>query len=683
MTSLEKQSAFEAQDAELDHYRTLMQPPSTFVDGFNWSSLIGAVFIALLMVPGAEYMALLAGTGVGDAAQWVTVILFIEVARRSHKTLAKPELFVLYYMAAAIMASPFRGLLYNQFYVHSQAAIGIGIADKIPNWYAPHDPAILDQRTFFTPAWYPAIGLMLFSTIMGRLNGTILSYGLFRLASDVEKLPFPMAPIGAQGITALAEQQSEEGRGAKITATNWRWRVFSVGGAIGLIFGSVYTALPTVSTAIYDSPIQILPIPWVDFTPKTGSFLPAVATGLSLDLGQLVVGMVLPFFAMVGSFVGLIMTIIANAFVLYPSGLLPSWERGQGTVQTLFSNNIDFYLSFSIGIAAAIAIAGFYQLIRGFRKTAKRRQAEKLLPKTVDESSSAQKSTRGDLPTIFVIGTYIFTASAYVAVSGWLIDWNPRVMFVLCFFAFLYTPLIAYVTARLEGMAGQVVDIPMVREAAFILSSLGPQGYRGVNVWFLPVPLPEDMRKTVFYRQAELTGTRFWSIWKSELILVPIVLVASICFANFIWGLAPIPGPQYPFTETMWEFQAANDSVIQSATLGRYSMFQDAINLKKLWIIGTGAGFGLVMFALMSFLRLPVMLIYGLIRGLNQTLPHVVIPQFIGAMIGRYYFEKRMGLKWREYVPVVAAGFSCGVGLVTILAIGINFLAKAVIKITY
>ncbi len=85
----------------------------------------------------------------------------------------------------------------------------------------------------------------------------------------------------------------------------------------------------------------------------------------------------------------------------------------------------------------------------------------------------------------------------------------------------------------------------------------------------------------------------------------------------------------------------------------------------------------------MSFLRLPMMFIYGLLRGLNQTLPHVVIPQFLGAMVGRYYFEKRLGLKWRDYVPVVAAGFACGVGLVTVLGIGILFLAQSVIKITY
>ena len=62
-------------------------------------------------------------------------------------------------------------------------------------------------------------------------------------------------------------------------------------------------------------------------------------------------------------------------------------------------------------------------------------------------------------------------------------------------------------------------------------------------------------------------------------------------------------------------------------------------------------------------------LVYGVVRGLGQTLPHAIVPQFIGALIGRYYFRKRLGLKWRQYVPVVAAGgdghcFSLGAGLV-------------------
>ena len=71
----------------MEEFRGAMTPPAFFEEGFNWTSLAGAIFIGLFMVPGAIYMGLLAGQGIGPAAQWVTVILFIEVARRAQKQL--------------------------------------------------------------------------------------------------------------------------------------------------------------------------------------------------------------------------------------------------------------------------------------------------------------------------------------------------------------------------------------------------------------------------------------------------------------------------------------------------------------------------------------------------------------------------------------------------------------------
>jgi hypothetical protein len=664
-------------DKELEEFRSLMTVPSKFEDGFSWTALVGAVFIALLMVPGAMYMGLLAGQGIGGAAQWVTVILFIEVARRAHKTLRRPEIFVLFYMAGAAMGQPFSGLLWNQFYVRSEGVTGMGVAEHLAEvpWFAPTDPDVLASRSFFNAAWLPAIGMILFTTIVGRFNGTILTYGLFRIASDIEKLPFPMAPIGAQGITALAEQQSEETtRGREDAKEGWRWRIFCIGGIMGLAFGAVYLALPAISGALLDKPISIFPIPFVDWTQKTEGILPTVATGLTLDAGNLLVGMVLPFSAMVGSFIGLIATTIANPLILYPLHVLRSWRKGMDTIKTGFNNSVDFYISFGIGISLAIAVAGLWQVWRSMKAASALRKKQRQLRIEV-EAGAGIPAGRGDIPFTVIIATYIITSMSYILVSGWLIDWHPGVMIVLVGFAFLYTPLISYVTARLEGLAGQAVEIPMVREASFILS-----GYTGgVKVWFLPVPMANYGGGVVSYRQAELTGTRFWSIWKAEILLVPIVLVASICFAQFIWSLAEIPGPEYPFAEKMWELQAATGSVILTSTLGRFSQFNWAFSWQ--WL-GVGTAFGVGLFALMSALSAPIMMTYGLIRGLGQSM-HGVVPQFIGACIGEFYFHRRLGLKYRQYTPVIMAGFSCGMGLITVLAVGFNFLAKAIIKIPY
>lgn len=665
-------------DKELEQYRNLMQVPSSFEDGFTWSSLVGAIFVALLMVPGAMYMNLLAGQGIGQAAQWVTVILFIEVARRAHKQLKRAEIFVLFYMAGAVMAQPFSGLLYNQFFAQSQAAAGMGIIDKLPHWFAPHDPNVLAERSFMNPAWYPAIALVAFRLFMGRLNTTILSYGLFRLASDIEKLPFPMAPIGAQGIMALSEQQYEESqRGREDEAGNWRWRIFSIGGVLGLSFGCIYTALPAISTAVLSEPIKIIPIPFVEWTPKTAGFLEAVATGISLNLGQMVFGMVMPFFAVLGTFLGYLMQLIGNPF-LYKFGYLNSWDVGNDTITTMFNNFMDFYFSFGLGLTAGLALIGFWQVYRGISST-RRKMRERASAEGSDEVEDAWAvpEGRGDIKWPYVLLTYFTTTALYIMVSGWLIDWDQNVMMVLFFFGFVYTPLVSYVTARLEGTAGQVLTIPYVREAAFILS-----GYnKGVDIWFLPVPIADYGRRTSFYREAELTGTKFWSIWKAEILLVPIVLISSILFAQFIWSLAPIPGPEYPYAEMMWELNAATRCVMYTATMGRFSKFQEAFNG---WYMMAGTGVGLSLFGIMSLLNLPIMLMYGLLKGLNQaSLPHVVPLQFVGALLGRFYFERRMGLKWRQYIPVVAAGFACGMGLITVLGVGVNFLAKSVIKIPF
>ena len=325
-------------------------------------------------------------------------------------------------------------------------------------------------------------------------------------------------------------------------------------------------------------------------------------------------------------------------------------------------------------VRITLAIIGIWQVVRGLR--GRKAETRRLREMRAAAEESTAPVGRGDIRTRYVIGAYVLTSMSYVLLSGWLIDWHKGVMAVLIFFAFLYTPLISYVTARLEGMAGQVIRIPYVREAAFILS-----GYTGgVKVWFLPLPIADYGQRTVFWRQAELTGTRFRSIWKTDLILVPIVLVSAVLFAQFIWSLDPIPGPQYPYAEKMWEMEAANRSIIFSSTLGRYSTFEEAF--RPVYLL-TGTGIGLAMFGILGVFSAPTMLVYGVIRGLNQTLPHVVLLQFLGALVGRFYFRRKMGLKWRQYAPVVAAGFSCGMGLITVFAVGLNFLAKAVIKIPF
>ncbi|HAA77102.1 TPA: peptide transporter, partial [Candidatus Latescibacteria bacterium] len=246
---------------EIEEYRDLLEAPDTYEDGFNTKTVIGALFVSIVMVPGNIYLELMIGGSIGAAAQWVTIILFLELAKRSFTRLRRQEIYLLYYVTTSLVnreSGAFEGLLWHQYFVQSPAAKQFGISKLIPWWYAPPaDSEALVERTFFHEDWFWPITLLVLGMIMGRIAWFSASYVLFRLTSDYEKLPFPFAPINAQGAMALAEESSGE--------YTWKWRVFSTGAVIGVVWGLVYVAVPAISGAFMERPVQLIPIPWVDF----------------------------------------------------------------------------------------------------------------------------------------------------------------------------------------------------------------------------------------------------------------------------------------------------------------------------------------------------------------------------------------------------------------------------------
>jgi hypothetical protein len=651
------------EDKELKEYRDLLKPPDHFEEGFDWKTVVGAVFIGFLMMPGSMYLQLVIGTGIGPAARWVTIILFAEVAKRSYTELKQQEIFLLYYMAGAALASPFQGLLWSQYLVQSDAARMLGLAEHIPTWVAPSlESASLVERTFFHRDWMTPILLLVGAQIIQRIDQFGLGYALYRITSDVEKLPFPMAPVGALGTMALAESTEDRKK-------SWKWRVFSIGGMIGLLFGAIYVLLPTVSGLFFNQSIRLIPIPWVELTQHTEDMLPAVATGLQLDLGLVFIGMVLPFWAVMGGLVGLIITVAANPF-LYNSGILSRWHKGMGTVDTVFANNFDFYMSFGIGLGLAIACVGIWHVVRSFTG-----------PKDSERGSYRDlfkpPPGRGDINFWVSIAIYVFSTLSYVGLCVWLVPTFPWIFF-LCY-GFIYTPVISYITARMEGIAGQFVSLPLVREASFIAGAKY-FGYSGIEIWYAPIPIHNYGEATVNFRQIELTGTSIRGIIKAEIVVFPVVMVASLLFSQFIWRLAPIPSSNYPYAQELWHLQALNSLLMQTSTLEGNALFYQALNI--VYVL-TGLGFGVVTYVILAVFGLPIMLIYGVVRGLGQSTPHGLILEVVGALLGRFFFLKRYGAMWRQYAPVLLAGFSCGMGLTGMFAMGFALILKSLNRLAY
>jgi hypothetical protein len=644
-----------------------MQPPTRFREGFTARTVAGAFFVGFIMMPGAIYMGLIAGASLGAAAEWVTIILFSELARRSFSALTRQEIYLIYYIAGGLAGviggtmlagGPFGQLVWNQYLVQSQAAAGFGIAEHIPEWVAPPIGSdALMGRSFLHRAWIPPMVVLVASQFLSRVEWFTLGYILFRVTSDVERLPFPLAPVAAQGATALAE--SDEGR------DSWRWRVFSVGMGIGLLFGAVYVGLPALTGLIASDPIVLLPIPWIDLTRTTETILPAAPLGIGTDLGLVLLGMVLPFWIVVGTFVAAMVHALGSP-ILYHAGMLTHWRPGMDAILTNFANDIDVWMSVYIGAGAAVGSIGLVHAVLSVR-AARRQGGHRPLRDT--------PAGRGDFPLWMAIGGYVLSTLAMIWLCVLLLDDDEFPLIFLLLFGFVVTPVISYVNARMAGLTGQLVSFPLLREGAFILS-----GYKGIDIWFAPIPYSDHGRRAQLFREVELTGTRFSSILKAELLLLPLSLVCGFVFWSLVWQMEPIPSPTFQYAQTYWHLIALRQCLWYSATLGGETLFDQAI--KGWWIAGSFVIAG-GLFGVMSWLGWPISLVYGFVRGLGG-LPHLLIPEMAGALLARYWLEPRFGTQqWRQYAPVLLAGYACGMGLVGMSAVAIALISKSVTQLHY
>ena len=528
-----------------------METPSSFEDGFTTKSIVGVLFVAFIMIPGNMYLSLMVGGSLGAAAEWVTIILFAEITKRSFTSLSRQEVYVLYYVAAGLIAAEtgaFEGLLWNQYLRQSPAAKQFGMANMFPNWWAPplDSPAIL-ARTFFHSDWVIPICVLVAGMVISRISWFTVAYTLFRVNSDYERLPFPYAPVAAQGATALAE--TSQG------VESWRWRVFSVGAMIGLVFGVFYVAIPAISGALLTEPVELIPIPMIDFTTVTGHFIPATPLGFTAHLGPIFSGMVMPFWGVMGTFIGVVLISVANP-ILYTFGYLEIWQPGMGAIETFFMNSVDFWMSFGIGAAGAVAVIGVYQLIRNLIG-ARRARLD-----SGDARSWETPAGRGDFPIWGAIGLYLLATTSLLVIALILIPGAERFIWFFLFFGLIFTPLQAFVDVRLVGMVGQTISVPFVRETAILLS-----GYPGVDIWFVPFPLSNYGGQAQKFREIELTGTRFTSIIKAEVVMVPIVLISTFLYSSYIWKLAPVPSASYPYAQVMWRLRALQTCLWFTGTL--------------------------------------------------------------------------------------------------------------------
>jgi hypothetical protein len=627
-----------------------------FENGLTRRTAIGALFIGFIMMPGAMYLGLVAGQGLGPAASWVTVVLFSEIARRSFQPLKKQELYMLLYIAGGLVgaaAGGFYQLIWAQYLVQCPQ---IGeLAKEIPTWVAPraNDPSIA-QRTFLSSAWLVPIILLVTNEFLSRMISIGGGYAVFRITSDVERLPFPFAPIAAAGATALAEASSKE--------ESWRWQVFSTGTVVGLLFGAIYVFIPIVTGVLFSKPVTLIPIPFIDFTPNTENILPAAWTALTGDISGIFWGFVVPFPIAVGGFVSSMICAIGLNPILYHMGMFPHWTYGTPYPQTVMATSIDFWMSVTIGTALGIGVIGLISVTWTAIKM--RTQAERPTFRRITPEG------RGDWNIWLSIAVWLFAVCAQIAITHILVPGFP--LWILLFYGLIYTPLISYTSGRLIGITGRGIDLPYLRQATIIKS-----GYEGSDIWFAGIPMHDLGPMAQFFREVELTGTKFTSIIWAEVLKLSVILPASFMFWSFFWKTSPIPSAQFPFIQRMWPIEATMQSIWWTANRKSISENWLLSALRPNVIIGAGIG-TVILYSITAAFKLPLLFFYGFMGGIGGQ-PMVTIPVFAGAMLGRYYFRRRFGeVRWSQYAPVLGAGFGCGTGLTAMTGIAVALVTKSV-----
>ena len=641
----------------------------------------------------------------GAAATWVTVILFSEIARRALKTMSKQELVILLYAANIMIAGtlgfpggPFGQFVYRAYLVSSAPARDAGMSEGFPTWWVPQPhSAAITQRNLMHPDWLAPIGILAFTLVMGLISRYTFGYILFRLTSDVERLPFPLAPISAQGAMALAETEEVEekptgvaaslaawGQGAAAKRGSPRWRMFSLGVTIGLAFGFLQVGIPALTSLFLAKPVFVIPQPFIDTTMLTESFLPATPTGVALDLGVILMGFVIPFWVAVGTFASIILIGVANP-MLHSFGVLSHWQSGMNTINTTFANSIDFWLSFGIGTGLGIAAVSIYSTIRDIRQRLREGQGRRDAGGAPEGGMWAvPQRGRGDYPIIFALAAYAAASLGVILLSHHLVPAIP--LYFLFIFSFLYNPFISYVNARLLGVAGQSVDIPYVRETSFLLS-----GARGVDIWLAPIPLENYGGMAQSFRVNELVGVSFWSLIKAEFVALPTLFLLSFLFWSFIWRSEAVPSAMFPAAQVNWELMAKNNVLLYSSTFvspGENPLAKSIMDSQFMQAIHPhfiGAGFLVVVlgFAALTIFRWPILLIYGFVRGAG-IMPHYVVLEIIGALLGRYYYQRKYGsTNFLRMAPTVLAGYFTGVGLVSMATIGMNLIKASVSSLPF
>jgi len=634
--------------------------------GFTWRVVLAIVYGVLVFEPAAIWLNLVAGLSpwtIVNAAEYTTLLLFTTIAVIMGAKLTRQEAFILFSNVGTTVSESLFGInfILAWYIATSELARSFGLHGLIPEWYAPSTPDI--PRTLFQAVFVPPLMVAIASALLTKGMDLSLAYVLYRLYYVEEKLPFPGARVWAESSIVLAEKSVWRDKARLMTVVAVFSALYSI-----LLYGIWFT-----------TGVQLLPVPWADATRSLEAMgLRGASLGFSLDLLLIATGLIIPWKVNLSMLVGGILAFLVIAPIAVEQKWFTLWRPGMNLGEVFQYSLVQLFVGPLIGLSLA---AGLVPIIINWKSVVRVFKPPRV---HTGEQSYSEPRVLGVPLTRFSILVYVASAIGLSVLAYTLIYMiepayaTPQLLLILIALNLGFSTLFQIANTRAIGEAAVGINIPYVREGAFLAS-----GYRGVAAWFAPIYVYGGASGwTAVYVACDWTNARKSDYLKAYFVAFPLTFLLGYVYADIFWRIAPIPSSTYPATAVFWPISAlwaliwpawssgklgGGGSELTQALLKQFENWPTTILLPL--VLGSGVA------AATRVLNAPFELI-GFTIGVSQPIAYTT-SIFIGGLAARI-LEKKKGREWfNEYIAVIAAGLGLGEGLIISISVAISLIMKS------
>ncbi|RLE65713.1 MAG: hypothetical protein DRJ38_03305 [Thermoprotei archaeon] len=616
--------------------------------GLTKRSFLVLMFSLLAFTPAViwHYLA----TGSTFRIGWVTFFLFAEILAFFGMPPTSAEGVVLVTISGQLkmLFLIFTTFIYREYYLHSPVAKMFNTVPHIPDWWVAKSPEVWMTRTFLHPDWLIPLSIGIGFNLLTLLSDIMMGLLTRELYIEVEKLPFPMQHVTADGIIALTERPKE------------RMRILTLGINLGVIYSAILYGIPIITELFGFEALSVAPIPWWDLSENIHNFLPGAAMGIATSLLVFMTGMVISFNVVVGIFASSLAIHVIGNHLLVKYGwtqFSKEWYHGMKIRTSLSRSWMYAWMGPFIGASLAASIMPIIHHRR-------------YLSTAIKSLTKVRKDARERVLSLsWILAIWTLSVVASILVVYMLVPGYPIWMMLIISYgwSFIWTLL----TARAVGETGMSLEAPALLPIAKSLY-VSMTGYKGLDIWFIdPVISTGGSQWCANFKVCQLAGCSMRSYIKTYVLGYPLAVIFAFIFTQIFWSIAPMPSSAFPSTNIYWPLQAVTQSMWMTGKV--FTGFPIEHILGAFVLVAA-----LYWIAQITHLPLPITTIPV---GMATPVP-IAISTLIGGIIGKI-MAKKYGEQWRKARTTLTAGATLGTAVTITFLLSIVLIAKSLRLLPY